>query len=334
MPGTGNTAAFVAVKAAYDIIGNVDKRADYDRRARHIVSDTFEPGEIPAYRPAPMSPAPTRAPRFSDLPLAAWGLLGAILLIGIYQVVVHLMVLPPPPARLTVATTVAPSPPSPTEAQRLEDYGPTPVRLAGTPNFYVIQAAGVTVLWRIDEAKKALVPVSRLPPFSSVQALRLFRQNGLVEVKVTDSTTGFVQAARLAPGDANAAHNAYCAYNAGAPPTNGEVFRQTARGEGHIALDNRTSQPVVVKLRDASGSAVLTTYLSPGGHTDLQGLPVGKFRPDYAIGELWSRACQTFAAGMQARRWGEDVTVGGLTTLAIPPDHPGPDISDDTFHRD
>jgi len=46
-----------------------------------------------------------------------------------------------------------------------------------------------------------------------------------------------------------------------------------------------------VKLRDAAGTAILSTYLAPGGHTRIEGLPDGKYRPDYAIGEFWSRAC-------------------------------------------
>jgi hypothetical protein len=338
VPGTGNTAAFLAVKEAYDVVGTIARRADYDWLARRTLQDEIEPGEMPPLRQAAMAPAPTRNPRFSDMPIAVWAVLGTILVVGVYEVFVHLMAMPPIPQRPTItanAPVVAPLTP---EAQRLVDYGPTPVRLPGTPNFYVIPASGVTVLWQVDEAKKAFVPAGRLPPFSAVQALRLFRQNGLVEVKVTDTATGFIEAGRLAPGDANAAHNAYCAYNAGPAPANGEVFRQTGNGTGRLALDNRTTQPAVVKLRDASGSVVVTTYLAPSGHVEINGLPEGRYRPEFAIGELWSRACQSFAAGMRAQRLRGYFTLSALTPLTIPPNLPGEpppsDISDETFHRD
>ncbi len=79
------------------------------------------------------------------------------------------------------------------------------MRLAGTPNFYVVPAATPAMLWREDPAGHALVPWGTLPPFSAVQGLRLFKANGMVEVKVTDSANGFVEAGRLTPGDAAAA---------------------------------------------------------------------------------------------------------------------------------
>ena len=285
-----------------------------------------------------MPAAPIRMPRFSDVPLAALAVLGSILILGVYEVVQHLTALPPIPPRPEIranAPIVAPLSP---EAQRLTNYGPLPIRLAGTPNFYVVPAVGVTVLWRLDEAGKVFVPADRLPPFSSVQALRLFRQNGLVEVRVSDAVNGYIEAARLAPGDETAAHRAYCAYNAGPAPGNGEIMHQTGSGAGRLELDNRTTQPVAVKLRDAAGSVAITTYLAPNGHVTIEGLPEGRYRPDFAIGELWSRACQSFAAGMRAQRLSGYFTLNALTPLTIPPDAAGEppptDISDQTFERD
>ncbi len=333
VPGTGDTQAFVAIKEAYDVLGNADRRAAYDRPIQRPVVTS-----PPEHRPAPTATASLRIPRASGPPLAVWAIFGTMLIVGIYEVVVHVMAIPPSPAVTPIAAN-APSVAPQTPAERQRAANPeAPRQLAGTPNFYVIPTAGVTVLWRIDQEKKALVPAGRLPPFSAVQALRLYRQNGLIEVKVTDTANGFVEAARLAPGDVNAARNAYCAYNAGAPPTNGEVLHQVGAGPGQLALENRSAQPVVVKLRDEAGTAILSTYLSPGGHARIDGLPEGRYRPDYAIGELWSRACSRFAAGMRAKRMTDFAALDALTPLAIPPDHPGApppsDISDETFHRD
>ncbi len=338
VPGTGNTDAFVAVKQAYDVLGNVQARSEYDRMARRAALEALEPGEIPPVQRAPMAAAPWRNPRPDDIPVVVWVVLGSILVVGVFEVIRHLLLLPPLPPRPEMranAPIVAPASP---EAQRLAAYGPTPLRLAGTPNFYVVPAAGSTMIWRYEESRKAFVAAGQLPPFSSVQAVRLLRQNGLIEIRVNDAANGFIEASRLAPGDATAAHRAYCAYNTGPAPGNGEILRQTGSGKGRLELDNRTTQPAVVKLRDAAGTTVVTTFLAPSAHVSIEGLPEGLYRPDFAIGELWSRACQSFAAGMRAQRLSGLFTLNALTPLTIPPDLPGEllpvDISDQAFERD
>ena len=338
VPSTGDADAFVAVKQAYDVLGNIDRRADYDRLARMVTEEEAEPVVIPQRRRRPMPAARTRHPGPSGIPVAVWVGLVIVLFVGIFEVARHLLQLPPLPARLEIRPNAPIVAPQTREAQRLTNYGPAPIQLAGTPNYYIVPAADTAVLWRQDEARKVLVPEGNLPPFSSVQAVRLFRQNGLVEVRVTDTTTGFVAAGRLVPGNANAAHNAYCAYNTGPAPANGEVLHLSRTGKGHLALDNHTTQPAVVKLRDASWSAIVTVYLAPSGHAEIDGLPEGQYRLDFAIGELWSRACQSFAAGMRAQRSSGYIALSALTRLTIPPDlagePPPADISDETFQRD
>jgi len=338
VPVTGNTAAFVAAKQAYDLLNNPLSRAEYDRIARRAALDSVEPGEIPPMRQASMPAAPVRNPRVADVPIAVWAVLGTILVVGVFEIVRHLTMLPPLPNRPEIRANAPIVAPATLDAQRALAYGAAPLRLPGNPNYYIVPAAGSTMVWRYDEPRKAFVPTGQLPPFSSVQALRLNRQNGLVEVRVSDTGTGFIEAARLTPGDAIAAHRAYCAHNTGPPPGNGEIMRQTGSGKGRLELDNRTTQPAVVKLRDVSGTTVLTTYLAPGAHVDVEGLPEGRYRPDFAIGELWSRACQSFAAGMRAQRLSGFFTLAALTPLTIPPDLPGEalpaDISDQTFERD
>jgi hypothetical protein len=67
-------------------------------------------------------------------------------------------------------------------------------------------------------------------------------------------------------------------------------------------------------------------------------LPDDAYRPEYAIGELWSRACSDFAAGMRAQRLPTFVELSGLERLTLPPDLPGQappaDIADQEFERD
>ena len=197
-----------------------------------------------------------RYPRVTDIPVFVWIGLGAVLIVSVVQVVRHLSALPALPQRYEIranAPTIPPDAPNTPEALQKAAYGPKPLRLAGTPNFYVVPAASQTVLWRRDDENKRFVPAGHLPPFTTVQAVRRFRQNGLYEVLITDITIGYIEAARLAAGDVNAARRAYCAYNAGTPPENGEILQRRGAGKGRLTLDNRTTQPAAVKLRDAGG---------------------------------------------------------------------------------
>ncbi len=108
-------------------------------------------------------------------------------------------------------------------------------------------------------------------------------------------------------------------------------------GNGSLSLDNRAVQPAVVKLRDPAGAVAVAVFLSPGSHTDITGLASGSYRPEYAIGELWSRACNTFAAGMRARRMDEPVTLPGAAPIVVAPDGSASatsDITEQMFQQD
>ncbi len=338
VPGTGDTEAFVAIKRAYDVLANPALRAAYDRAARRSIQEDWEPGVIPPPRAAPIPPIPTRQPRASDLPWPVWAGLGLVLLVGIVQVVRHLTALPALPTGSVILarapTVAAAAPPRPLA---IADAN-APARLSGTPNAFVVPAAGSTVLWHRDEAHDAFLPIGQLPPFTSVQALRMFRQTGLMEIRTTETATGFIEASRLTPGNEAAARRAYCGYHAGPAPENGEVLQRQGTGPGQMEIDNRTSQPAVIKLLDPRGVNVATTFIAPGAHAVLDHLPDDRYRPAFATGELWSRGCQTFTAGMRAQRFSGYFSLTALTPLSIPPDLPGEsaptDISDDAFERE
>jgi hypothetical protein len=333
VPVTGNAAAFVAVKQAYDVLSDQDRRGAYDRLARQAA---IQPEVIVARSAAYPEAAPSRHPRFSDLPVMVWVGLAAFLVLCVYQATAHLLA-PSNVIRAEIrpnAATVAPLSPS---AHQAVLYGPTPLRLAGTPNFYVVPAGSPAVLWRMDPAHdNALTPLGQLPPFSAVQAVRLNRQNGMLEVLLNDNASGFISPDHLTAGNAVAAYRAYCGHNAGPAPFDGEVLEQRGIGAGTLVLQNRAVQPVVVKLRDGAGALVVSVFLGPGGHAKLDGLPEGVYRPDFAIGELWSRACNVFAAGMRARRMEAAIRVPGVSPLVVAPDGGVPaalDISDQAFGK-
>ena len=266
------------------------------------------------------------------MPLAVWAGLGIIAVLAGGEAVLHFNA-PPSSDRMVEVPATAPTVPP-----QVSPPPPRPIRLIGTPNVYVIPATGPALVLRYDQPHNTFIPIGQLPAFSAVQAVRVLQDHGLVEIRLTDTATGFIDASRLAPGNVAAARQAYCTYNSGAPPANGEILSRNGDGVGQTTIENRSGQPMVVKLRDRNGLAVATVYLAPGGDALVGGLPAGAYRPDFAIGELWSRACSSFAAGMRAQRFATFSELSTLGTLTIPPDLPDQappvDISDQDFEHD
>jgi len=351
VPGTGNTSAFVAVRQAYDVLSNRERRASYDHSARQAAAKAMGPSATlhPAARHAAepfggrgdFAGSSTgesvlghlRRSGLAGLPIAVWIGLGVFLGFCVVEAGIHLRS-PQPVASSGIRPNAAPIAPLSPSAQKAELYGPSPIRLAGTPNFYVVPALGAAVLWRRDPKLEGFVPVGQLPPFSAVQALRQSAQTGLVEVVINEAVTGFIEAKRLTRGNAETALRAYCEYNAGPAPFDGELLEQQGQGNGSIQLENRAIQPAVVKLRDASGAVALSVFLGPGGHTEMTDIPEGSFRAEFAIGEIWSRACNIFSAGMRARRLDESVSTLHRARVVVTSDPEGAEISDQDFGRD
>jgi hypothetical protein len=347
VPVTGNASAFVELKQAYDVLIHIQRRAAYDRSARQPQQvppsraasydpGTDDPGEIGA-KPFPaMATPPTRHPRLRDLPIVVWVGMAALLMVGVVEVGLHLTSSPAQEKHETIPATAWDVPPLPANEPAPALYGPTPVHLAGTPNFYIVPTASAAILWRVDEARHTLVPWGQLPAFSSVQALRLLKPSGMVEIKVTDNTNGYVEAARLNPGDTGSAARAWCTYNAGPTPENGDVLSHTAMGHATLSVANRTGQLAVVKLRSAAGAVVASVFLDPGGETTVDALPDDPVQLDFATGEVWSRACHSFAAGMRAQRLPGLVSIGNDMQLDIPPDPKAKpvDLSDQAFAQE
>jgi hypothetical protein len=314
IPGSGDADAFIRVKAAYDVLGDTRRRAAYDRAARAAVA-------VPPEAPDLAEPV-LRWPRLSDLPIAVWAVLGGVLCLALVMTLVQLNRPPPPLPRVAIRPVAPPGPAVATSSK------PATLPAAGPSTHYVLPGIDA-IVWRRDAARNAYVPAGHVAAFSPVQALSMVAQHGLVEVRLADGSSGFVDAARLTAGDRDQARRAYCAYDAGPPPHNGEVLARSAKGAAHIALTNRGTQAAVVKLRDASGHAIAAVFLAPGGGTVLRELPDIAYRAEFAVGELWSRACNGFAAGMRAQRLPFYASPAGMSPLAIPPDLPGAPAPDD-----
>jgi hypothetical protein len=342
VPKTGDAGAFVEVKQAYDVLSNPGRRAAYDRKARQAAQDAVNREMIMERRtayPAAAGSAGGAAGRPRDifeLPVMLWAGLAVFLCVCVYEAATHLLAPSPivhdeiPPNAATVAPLSA-------TAHQAVLYGPAPVLLGGVPNFYVTPVSTPAILWRLDVEHSTLLPAVQLPPFSEVQAVRLIRQNGMLEVLWNDHSNAFISADHLTPGSAAAARRAYCGYNAGPTPFDGELLERRGSGQGTLEMENRAMQPAVGKLRDGAGEVALSVFLGPGGHAVLNGVPDGTYHTDFAIGELWSRACNSFAAGMRARRMEAALRVpfdSHLVVAAEAGSTPAADISDQAFERD
>jgi hypothetical protein len=317
VPGTGDAAAFVALKAAYDVLADPLRRSEYDRSGL--------PPPPPLW--AAPEPALRRPPR-----RARSGYLGFIVSLGLLGLVSIVAVL----VLVRLASPFSDSqPPAPTVeiAPQTMARPPPVVRLAGNPTHYVLPGPAPAVLWLRDETGQRLVPAARLSPFTSVHAVAFVPDRGLIAVALEGGGLGFVDAARLTPGDAAAARQAFCADQSGPPPANAEVLaRRGPGGQSKLLIHNHGEQPAVLKLRDLDGRAQAMVFVAPGVSVQVSGLPGGPWHADVAVGELWSRACALFAAGMRAERLAGTIEPGSELTLPTGPSGgAAEDIPDEAF---
>ena len=193
---TGDAAAFMALKQAYDVLIHADRRAAYDRSAQQEArAGTRSRCRSRSPRPFPEMPAAaSRHPRLRDLPTAVLGWHGAGV-DGRRCRSRHASTSSPPRVtREPILATAPDVPPAPPGEPAPAPYGPAPVRLAGTPNFYIVPTASQAMLWRMDDTRGTRCACWRqLPAFSAVQGLRLLNPSGMVEVKVTDNANGYVE---------------------------------------------------------------------------------------------------------------------------------------------
>jgi hypothetical protein len=327
VPETGDAEAFRRARAAYDVLGDTERRAAYDRAAR-VVDPDLEPEP-------PVADTVVR-----DTVFAAWrrptglslSLLAGCAGFAVLALAIGFAGLGPSESHRSVALpAVAPGPVAPPRPIRSP---PPPVQ--GIANGYVLPAGGPATLWRPTPDR--YVPIGQLAAFTPVVVHHVDAQHGMVEVGAPDGAAGFVYASRLAPGDAAAAERARCIYEAGMPPANNEILsRHGSPGALRVEVENRRDQPAVVKLRDPTGVTAASVFVAPRAVASIDGLPPGVYRPEFAYGELWSHACRRFVAGMRAERFVAfhllDGSPAAQTRYSIPPSD-GIDEPDDEFNRD
>ncbi|MBW4092159.1 MAG: J domain-containing protein [Proteobacteria bacterium] len=356
VPATGNAAAFVALKAAYDVLRDPERRRAYDRRAAADAAPAARAQPASGAQPAAGAHAPGAWPEAAPEPppgSAAWPAdepdpapaagfdrrfllwIGFLLASAVAATWLMFAIASGPTADLPEPgpATAMSEPPGTFEApgtfaaqgtvaaQGAASAARLPTaRPSGPVDHFLLPGLGAATVWQGDPARGGLRPVARLAPFATVHVLGFAPGRRFAAIRLAGGAIGFVAADRLSAGDRAAARQAFCADRAGPAPTDGEVLAGAGSGPGRFAIVNRGAEPAVVKLRDATGRVVRSVFVAPGGRAVLAQVPDGPWTVDLAVGELWSRACNRFAAGEQAQRF--RFPIGSGSILAVPPDLP------------
>ncbi|MGE0224648.1 MAG: J domain-containing protein [Acetobacteraceae bacterium] len=337
VPVTGNADAFIALKRAYEVIGHPAKRAAYDADALHHLRILQAARTRPPASSLQADSAPHSLRTWWKTLAVAGGISALLFAALIWHIInsVSSAVKPHSVARIRPnAPVVAPAEPETVSKSRRGGGVP---HLAGVADHYVAPGLGPAILWEYVADRRQIQPIDEIDPFTGVRVLQPAIVAGMAEVQLTQGRTGLVHASRLVAGDQSVARRAFCAYHAGPPPSHSEILHQTGEGNARIRIRNQAAVSAVVKLRHRH-TTTLTMFLAPGQETTAHRLPAGSYAVDYAMGELWSRGCGLFVAGMRAQRLPILSLGAALTVMTVPPD-PGAamaplDISEEAFARE
>ncbi len=358
VPETGNAAAFMRVREAYDVLADPDRRAAYDRASRAATDTASETGAEPGSEAGtdgdddPLMPEAAEVeipavpwPRPTGLSVGLWAGGAAVALAALAIGVGGLGRFRPAPAptigrESTSLATVTPppsTPATPPPAAAQPAVAPPTAPAGNAASGYILPAGGPATLWRHNPSDNRYLPAGQLGAFTPLATGHLPAEGGMVAVRAPDGHEGFVYADRLAPGNATAAERARCIYDAGTPPGNNEILTRRGSGTATVQVQNLRDQPAVLKLRDAAGVMAASVFIAPRGTIALDHLPAGEYRPEFAFGELWSHGCGRFMAGMRPQRFAGfdrlDATATAQTRYTLPPDD-AVDETDDEFNRE
>ena len=192
-------------------------------------------------------------------------------------------------------------------------------------------------LWRLDQSATHWCHLGSFRCSARCRRFGCYRRTACWRCWSTTIGTVSSRPTHLTPGDVDAAHRAYCGYNAGPTP----VRRRNSGAPRHRRLHLAGGQPggaacrgeIAATRRERSPSR---SSWRRAGMPNWRTFPQGTYRLEYAVGELWSRACDTFAAGMRARRLETQFAIPGNEHFVVSDDNGylADDIPDQAFERE
>jgi uncharacterized protein YgiM (DUF1202 family) len=131
--------------------------------------------------------------------------------------------------------------------------------------------------------------VRKLIQFDTVNLHTGSSKNGWVKIS-SGNFEGWTAERFLAPGDGNEAKQTYCRASVTRPFT-GHVFYQNQTGPHQLTINNAPDYDVIVKLKDVTGSAIISFYVRGGERYTVTSIPSGRFKMQYASGRSYCEAC-------------------------------------------
>jgi hypothetical protein len=151
---------------------------------------------------------------------------------------------------------------------------------------------------------RATAPViAAIRPFENFHVVADLGTEGYERVVTSRGTVGFILKSSIIYGDGMADLRGRCFPFGPAPLTNGTVLRQSRVGPHTLKTTNGLSSDAVVKLREMTGSTVLSFYVAAGREVTISRVPEGTFIIEFATGRDFSPVCGYFLSNMSSRRF-------------------------------
>ncbi len=183
----------------------------------------------------------------------------------------------------------------------------SPVGLTETMAQRKLAHAGAAGLPVLAEPKPTAAVAVRLRPFENYTVSEGLGANGYQRV-VVRGLVGYLPTRDIAYGDGIAEERARCLPSGPADLSTGEIIRQALRGPHKLVVTNELPADAVVKLRDYTGSSVLSFYVEAGDQAIIDTVPEGTFLVEYASGREYSLDCGYFVGATTSFRFGEKVS--------------------------
>ena len=287
-PRSGSDDAFRQLMEAYDVLGDVGRRATYDGDARRAREDAG-PGVYsgPRYRTAPHPfMSASQHPVKLGVPwlwivflMAACGalLFVALMMDGGWQAL---------------------------QFNRKPALSPL---AEGPPAWFVAPGPDLD-FWTQDPKTLLFSFAGRIPQYTSLRVSPVTRADGYTTVALPDGRIGFVHADRLLRGDPNAARRAACQATDGPAPRNAEVLAPASLDGNHTAVvQNPGPDDAVLDLHRADGSLGLSVYVMSGSTVRVEKVPSGSYQAEFLSGQNWSRNCHRFLDNQRVGRLAQPV---------------------------